>query len=195
MTAATAAVGSATGFRISRSTPESTAGLIGSAGLLVVLAAMPWLDSGGGIQSELVVILYYLALAQMWNLLAGFAGLISVGQQMFVGIGIYTQWTVNYALAVSFATLGHALGSKGLLDAGVFIQEPWPSFVFGTVVLISVVLVQLAGMRFLRRFLNAFFVMVAMIMRMPRRTAVVVVVGFNGRHILFVRHFRHGHGR
>lgn len=76
----------------------------------------------------------------------------------FLGIGIYTQWTVNYALAVSFATLGYGLGSESLLNAGVFIQEPWPSFVFGTIVLISVVLVQLAGMRFLRRFLNLFFV-------------------------------------
>ena len=79
----------------------------------------------------------------------------------FLGIGIYTQWTVNYALAVSFATMGHALGSKGLLDAGVFIQQPWPSFIFGTLVLISVVLVQLAGTRFLRRFLNLFFVVAA----------------------------------
>ncbi|MDH3670415.1 MAG: APC family permease [Gammaproteobacteria bacterium] len=76
----------------------------------------------------------------------------------FLGIGIYTQWTVNYALAVSFATLGHGLGSKALLDAGIFIQKPWPSFIFGTCVLISVVLVLLAGTRFLRRFLNVFFV-------------------------------------
>ena len=36
------------------------------------------------------MLLYLLALAQMWNLLAGFAGLISVGQQMFVGIGVYS---------------------------------------------------------------------------------------------------------
>jgi amino acid transporter len=76
----------------------------------------------------------------------------------YLGIGIYTQWTVNYGLAVSFATLGHAFGSKSLLDAGVFIQEPWPSFLFGTLLLASVVVVQLAGMRFLRRFLNLFFV-------------------------------------
>jgi basic amino acid/polyamine antiporter, APA family len=76
----------------------------------------------------------------------------------FLGIGIYTQWTVNYALAVSFATIGHALGSEGLLAAGVYIQQPWPSFIFGTLVLISVVLVQLAGTRFLRRFLNLFFI-------------------------------------
>ena len=33
---------------------------------------------------------YYLALAQLWNLLAGYAGLVSVGQQAFVGLGAYT---------------------------------------------------------------------------------------------------------
>jgi branched-chain amino acid transport system permease protein len=32
----------------------------------------------------------YLALAQMWNLLGGYSGLISLGQQSFVGLGGYT---------------------------------------------------------------------------------------------------------
>ena len=32
----------------------------------------------------------YLAMAQMWNLLAGYSGLISLGQQSFVGMGGYT---------------------------------------------------------------------------------------------------------
>jgi branched-chain amino acid transport system permease protein len=32
----------------------------------------------------------YLAMAQMWNLLAGYSGLISLGQQSFVGLGGYT---------------------------------------------------------------------------------------------------------
>ena len=30
-----------------------------------------------------------LALAQMWNLLAGYAGLVSIGQQAFIGLGAY----------------------------------------------------------------------------------------------------------
>lgn len=77
----------------------------------------------------------------------------------FLGIGIYTQWTINYALAVSFTTLGYAMNSESLVNAGLFISQPWPSFIFGTVVLIVVVLVQLAGMRFLRRFLNFFFIL------------------------------------
>jgi amino acid transporter len=91
----------------------------------------------------------------------------------YLGIGIYTQWTVNYGLAVSFATLGHAFGSEWLLNAGVYIQEPWPSFILGTLLLISVVLVQLAGMRFLRRFLNLFFV-IAMV------GAVITLIVFVG---------------
>jgi branched-chain amino acid transport system permease protein len=37
----------------------------------------------------LVQFFYLLALAQMWNLLAGYAGLVSIGQQAFVGIGAY----------------------------------------------------------------------------------------------------------
>ena len=37
-----------------------------------------------------------LALAQYWNLLAGYAGLVSVGQQAFVGFGAY----VLFALAI-----------------------------------------------------------------------------------------------
>jgi branched-chain amino acid transport system permease protein len=31
-----------------------------------------------------------LAMAQMWNLLAGYAGLVSIGQQAFVGVGAYS---------------------------------------------------------------------------------------------------------
>jgi len=37
----------------------------------------------------------YLALAQMWNLLAGYSGLISLGQQSFVGLGGYTLAVLN----------------------------------------------------------------------------------------------------
>lgn len=38
----------------------------------------------------LLLISLYVAFAQMWNLLAGYAGLISLGQQIFIGIGGYT---------------------------------------------------------------------------------------------------------
>lgn len=76
-------------YRISRRTSESTAGLVFFGALVAVLATLPWWDDDGSLRTPLVVILLYLALAQMWNLLAGFAGLISIGQQMFVGAGTY----------------------------------------------------------------------------------------------------------
>jgi branched-chain amino acid transport system permease protein len=78
-----------TDFTISRRTSESTIGLAGFGLLIAVLATLPLWGGGGSLQTTLVVILYYLSLAQMWNLLAGYAGLISIGQQMFVGAGIY----------------------------------------------------------------------------------------------------------
>ncbi|MGO7604380.1 branched-chain amino acid ABC transporter permease [Rhizobium ruizarguesonis] len=48
----------------------------------------PFVVSRGVIQ-DLFFILTMLTLAQSWNLLAGYAGLISVGQQLFVGCGAY----------------------------------------------------------------------------------------------------------
>jgi branched-chain amino acid transport system permease protein len=40
---------------------------------------------------------FYLSLSQMWNLLAGYSGLISLGQQTFIGLGGYTvAVTSNY---------------------------------------------------------------------------------------------------
>jgi branched-chain amino acid transport system permease protein len=86
--------GAGAAHRISRRTPESTGGLAGFGLVTVALATLPWWDAEGALQTTLVTILVYLALAQMWNLLAGFAGLISIGQQMFVGVGVYSLLTI-----------------------------------------------------------------------------------------------------
>jgi branched-chain amino acid transport system permease protein len=57
----------------------------------------------------LVVLLFSLnlAIAQMWNLLAGYSGLISLGQQAFVGLGGYTLavLSVYYGLSVWLSIL------------------------------------------------------------------------------------------
>ena len=55
---------------------------------LVVLAAAPaW---GGRDDLRLLSEIYaYVGLASLWNLLAGYAGLVSVGQQAYVGLGAY----------------------------------------------------------------------------------------------------------
>ena len=64
--------------RIRRSSRESTVGLVVAAGLVVALVTLPFWDPERTLQTPLVVVLIYLSLAQMWNLLAGFAGLTLV---------------------------------------------------------------------------------------------------------------------
>ena len=56
--------------------------------VVVLLFALPAFASRVLLQ-ELFYVFTMLALAQLWNLLAGSAGLISVGQQAFVGMGAY----------------------------------------------------------------------------------------------------------
>jgi len=72
----------ATGTRLS-----AIAG-VGALALVALLAALPFFASRGLIQ-DLFLVFSLLALAQYWNLLAGYAGLVSVGQQAFVGLGAY----------------------------------------------------------------------------------------------------------
>ena len=75
-------------FRIERGTRATR--LVATFGvvLVVVFASLPAWGSSGTMRL-LVEFLTVLAMAQMWNLLAGFAGLVSIGQQAFVGIGAY----------------------------------------------------------------------------------------------------------
>ena len=42
----------------------------------------------------------YLALASLWNLLAGYTGLVSVGQQAYVGLGGYTVFRWRSSLGI-----------------------------------------------------------------------------------------------
>ncbi|MDQ0470348.1 branched-chain amino acid ABC transporter permease [Labrys wisconsinensis] len=61
--------------------------LLVAVGLVVLATAPAWADR---ITLRLLgEIFAYVALASLWNLLAGYAGLVSVGQQAFVGIGGY----------------------------------------------------------------------------------------------------------
>jgi branched-chain amino acid transport system permease protein len=69
-------------------------GLWLSVPILVALAAAPaW---GGLDDLRLLSEFYaYVALASLWNLLAGFAGLVSVGQQGYVGLGAYLLFALT----------------------------------------------------------------------------------------------------
>lgn len=88
--------------------------LASAVGLLVLLALLPAFAARNLIQ-DLIFLFYMLALAQCWNLLAGYAGLISVGQQAFVGLGGYLLFALtligglNPLLAIPLAGIASAL--------------------------------------------------------------------------------------
>jgi branched-chain amino acid transport system permease protein len=63
-------------------------------------ATAPWIISDGSI-SLLFEVLLMLAMAQLWNLLAGHTGLVSMGLQCFVGLGGYTTIFASNSLSVS----------------------------------------------------------------------------------------------
>jgi branched-chain amino acid transport system permease protein len=102
------------GVRIERGSPAGRAGLVVGAVALLGLASLPaWGDPST--MRILVEFIALLVLAQMWNLLAGYAGLVSIGQQAYVGLGGYAlivladDWGVDPFVAVPLAGLVAAL--------------------------------------------------------------------------------------
>lgn len=98
------------GFRVERSTRTSRLFAAFAIALLLGLATLPYWGSPYAVRlvAEMSI---YLALAQLWNLLGGYAGLVSVGQQAYVGLG-------GYALLVLTGPL-HLHPIPALLLAGL----------------------------------------------------------------------------
>jgi len=86
-------------YRVLRSSRMHRYVLIASVLAVAGLASVP-LWGGQSISRTLVTFFALLALGQMWNLLGGFAGLISVGQQGYLGIGAYSMWLLGDVLNI-----------------------------------------------------------------------------------------------
>lgn len=76
-----------------------------------------------------------------------------------LGLAIYTQWCVAHAVSVALGSMAYALDRPDLLSVASWVGRPWVTFAVATVLLGSVVAAQAAGMRFLRRLLNSFFIL------------------------------------
>jgi branched-chain amino acid transport system permease protein len=91
--------------RVRRQTTSGAIAMVLGAAVLFGVAAMPWWASPGNIR-DIVQLCCYIAVAQMWNLLGGYAGLVSVGQQIFIGVAAYSMfvmaqfWGINPFVAV-----------------------------------------------------------------------------------------------
>ncbi|MBV0912455.1 branched-chain amino acid ABC transporter permease [Anianabacter salinae] len=98
-------------YTVTTRTRASQIAALVAAILLIVAIALPTFASRSLIQ-DMFFILTMLTLAQFWNLLAGYGGLVSVGQQAFVGFGAY--------MLFGSAILWGVDPVAGLLLAGVF---------------------------------------------------------------------------
>jgi branched-chain amino acid transport system permease protein len=87
-------------FEVSRATRASRAG--GALALIAValLASFPfWADAGW--MREFNEMACYLIFAMMWNLLAGYGGMVSIGQQAYLGLGGYALLVMGNFLGVN----------------------------------------------------------------------------------------------
>ena len=84
--------------KVKRATRSSWIGL-GVIAVLVLVAPLAPYVLDRGTQGSLVTLFSLIVMATMWNLLAGYGGMLSVGQQAYIGIG-------SYALVYIADTLG-----------------------------------------------------------------------------------------
>ena len=121
---------------VERGTRASRLGAAVAILLVAALLALPW-TRDAGLMRVIVEFTALLVLAQMWNLLAGYAGLVSIGQQAYVGLGGYALMVladdlgVNPFLAVPLAGLvaaAFALPTAALVfrfSGGYFAVGTW----------------------------------------------------------------------
>jgi branched-chain amino acid transport system permease protein len=104
------------------------------AALVLAAAVVPYV--AGRAEQSLIDLFTFVALAALWNLLAGFAGLTSFGQQAYLGVGAYALYLFAVAgvdpfLSLPLAALTAALVALPVsalmlrLSAGYFAVASW----------------------------------------------------------------------
>ena len=105
-------------MKVVRGTRASRAALGIGIALIAIAAALPlWApaEHASSWMREFVEIACYFIFAMMWNLLAGYGGMVSIGQQAFFGFGGYVMlalgnfYGVNAFVAVPLGALAAAL--------------------------------------------------------------------------------------
>jgi len=99
------------------------AAILGLVGLIILATGPYW--AGRADMRLMSEIFLYLALASLWNLMAGYAGLVSVGQQAFVGFGGY----MLFGLTI-FGGLSPIVAIAGAGVLGAMISMPVALLIF-----------------------------------------------------------------
>ena len=115
--------------------------------VICLIAAAPWLLGRSDLRLATEILLY-LSLATLWNLLAGYVGLVSIGQQAFVGIGGYALFGlvilggVSPLLAIPIAIILAACAAAGM--APLLFRLKGHYFTIGTWVMAEILRVAFA---------------------------------------------------
>jgi branched-chain amino acid transport system permease protein len=126
---------SAENYRVTRSRRNVAWTGAGALVVVVVLALFPYIVYSGT-TTIMVQGFIVLTLACMWNLMAGYAGLVSVGQQAFVGLGAYfvlilAQHSISPFGGLPIAAIGCGVAAVPLwwlvsrLRSGYFAIATW----------------------------------------------------------------------
>ena len=106
-------------FTVTRSNRSSRTAMWLALLLVVTAATIPfWApeDNRSAWMREFVEIACYLVFALMWNLLAGYGGMVSIGQQAFFGFGGYAMLMLsNFAGINPFVAVPVAALCAGLI--------------------------------------------------------------------------------
>src|SRR6185503_17240268 len=135
-------------FQVVRATRASRAGALVAALLVALLATLPlWADAGT--LRDLDEVACYLIFAMMWNLLAGYGGMVSIGQQAFLGLGGYALlvmgnfFAINPFVAVPIAALLSAALAVPIAPLAFRLQGG--TFAIGTWVIAEVLRLSIAN--------------------------------------------------
>src|SRR6195256_6402724 len=87
--------------------------------LAVLLLIFPWL-AGAYALSVGTLILYFAYTTQAWNVMMGFAGQLSLGHALYVGVGAYTAGGLYFHLGIGpWAGLPLAIVVCALIGLGI----------------------------------------------------------------------------
>lgn len=114
--------------------------------ILLVLLLFPLLQlTGAGFNYELHMMLFsfmYIAMASSWNILGGYTGYISLGHNVFFGIGgyfsgmIFVYWGISPFVTAPLA--GFLASLVGFVVGLITLRVRGPSFIISTIALLMV---------------------------------------------------------
>lgn len=121
--------------------------------ILILLVMLPSISSGYMI-STITLILIYMAMGQMWNLLGGYSGLLSLGLQAFIGIGGYSLavLSVSYGIPVYLAIVIGGITSAifGILVSPALFKMSGVYFAIGSWVIAEALIIAFSNWKFVK---------------------------------------------